>query len=98
MKLLLIPILLCAIWPSHAYDNPKRPALATTPSNTVAKAPSTRISTTPSSKSAYHCDGRTHCSQMNSCAEATFFLQNCPGVKMDGNHDGVPCEKQWCRP
>lgn len=42
------------------------------------------------------CDGRQHCSQMTSCAEATFFLKNCPGVQMDGNHDGVPCEQQWC--
>jgi endonuclease YncB( thermonuclease family) len=42
------------------------------------------------------CDGRTHCSQMTSCAEAKYFLQNCPGVKMDGNGDGVPCERQWC--
>ena len=25
------------------------------------------------------------------------LLKNCPGVKMDGNGDGVPCEKQWCR-
>ncbi len=46
--------------------------------------------------SAYRCDGRTYCSQMRSCAEATWFLHNCPGVKMDGNHDGVPCERQWC--
>jgi cold shock CspA family protein len=44
----------------------------------------------------FQCDGRTLCSQMTSCAEATFFLQNCPNVKMDGNHDGVPCEQQWC--
>jgi hypothetical protein len=44
----------------------------------------------------FRCDGRTHCSQMTSCAEATFFLRNCPGVQMDGNHDGVPCETQWC--
>lgn len=44
----------------------------------------------------FQCDGRTYCSQMTSCAEATFFLQNCPGVKMDGNNDGVPCEQQWC--
>jgi hypothetical protein len=36
-------------------------------------------------------------SQMTSCAEATFFLKNCPGTKMDGNNDGIPCEKQWCR-
>jgi hypothetical protein len=44
----------------------------------------------------FKCDGRTYCSQMTSCAEAKYFLQNCPGTKMDGNNDGVPCEKQWC--
>lgn len=44
----------------------------------------------------HSCDGRTHCSQMRSCQEATFFLRNCPGTKMDGNNDGVPCERQWC--
>lgn len=46
---------------------------------------------------AYRCDGRIHCSQMHSCAEAQYFLKHCPGVKMDGNRDGVPCEQQWCR-
>lgn len=45
----------------------------------------------------FSCDGRKYCSQMTSCAEATFFLKNCPGVQMDGDHDGVPCEQQWCR-
>ena len=42
------------------------------------------------------CDGRTHCSQMTSCTEAKFFINNCPGTRMDGNNDGVPCEQQWC--
>ena len=45
----------------------------------------------------FSCDGRTRCSQMTSCEEATFFLKNCPGTKMDGDGDGVPCEKQWCK-
>jgi hypothetical protein len=44
----------------------------------------------------FRCDGRTHCSQMTSCAEAEFFLRNCPNTKMDGNNDGQPCERQWC--
>lgn len=44
----------------------------------------------------YRCDGRTMCSQMNSCEEAMFFLKNCPAVKMDGDGDGIPCEQQWC--
>ena len=42
------------------------------------------------------CDGRTYCSQMTSCAEAKYFLAHCPNVKMDGDHDGIPCEQQWC--
>jgi len=50
-----------------------------------------------SNAGSFKCDGRTHCSHMTSCAEATFFIKNCPGTKMDGNNDGVPCESQWCR-
>ncbi|WP_339490988.1 excalibur calcium-binding domain-containing protein [Pseudomonas sp. EL_65y_Pfl2_R95] len=55
--------------------------------------------TQPKSKAAsrYSCDGRKYCSQMTSCEEAMYFLNNCPGVKMDGGGDGVPCERQWCR-
>jgi len=44
----------------------------------------------------FRCDGRTHCTQMKSCAEATYFLRHCPGVQMDGDHDGVACEEQHC--
>lgn len=44
----------------------------------------------------FHCDGRTYCSQMTSCAEAKSFLALCPGVKMDGDGNGIPCERQWC--
>lgn len=51
---------------------------------------------TPTESVSFRCDGRTHCSQMTSCREAKFFINNCPGTKMDGNNDGVPCEQQWC--
>jgi hypothetical protein len=44
----------------------------------------------------FTCEGKTHCSQMGSCEEATFYIQNCPGTEMDGDHDGIPCESQWC--
>ena len=54
------------------------------------------VSSTKPAAPSFTCDGRKHCSQMTSCAEATYFSNNCPGTKMDGNHDGVPCEKQWC--
>ena len=42
----------------------------------------------------YTCSGKTHYSQMTSCAEAKFYIRNCPGTKIDG--DGIPCERQWC--
>lgn len=40
----------------------------------------------------FQCDGREHCSQMTSRAEAEFFVKNCPNTKMDGDNDGIPCE------
>ncbi len=44
----------------------------------------------------FRCDGRIHCSQMTSCDEAKYFLAHCPNVKLDGDRNGRPCEKQWC--
>jgi len=61
-----------------------RPVTSATSGSPLAAADRTR------------CDGRTHCSQMTSCAEAKYFLRNCPNTRMDGNNDGVPCERQWC--
>ena len=60
---------------------------------TAAEKPAPTTSITPSGLS---CDGRQYCSQMKSCAEAKYFLANCAGVKMDGDKNGIPCEKQWC--
>ena len=49
-----------------------------------------------SNNSSFQCSGKIYCSEMSSCAEAKFYLRYCPGTKMDGNNDGIPCEKQWC--
>lgn len=69
----------------------------------AAPAPGTQTPSNPAGASGpparaepFKCDGRIHCSQMTSCAEAKFFLRHCPGVKMDGDGNGIPCEKQWC--
>jgi len=40
----------------------------------------------------FSCDKREYCSQMNSRAEAEFFIKHCPNTKMDGDNDGIPCE------
>jgi cold shock CspA family protein len=44
----------------------------------------------------FTCSGKTHCSEMTSCEEAKFYIRNCPNTKMDGDGDGIPCERQWC--
>lgn len=47
-------------------------------------------------ESYFTCQGKMHCSEMTSCAEAKFYLKNCPNQKTDGDGDGIPCESQWC--
>jgi hypothetical protein len=44
----------------------------------------------------FSCMGKTYCSQMKSCEEAKYYLANCPGVEIDGDGDGIPCEEQFC--
>lgn len=76
----------------NAAEKARRAAAAS------AAAP-TRRETAPvpaATSSRFSCDGRTRCTQMRSCEEAKFFLDHCPGVQMDGDHDGIPCEQQWC--
>jgi micrococcal nuclease len=73
---------------AHPGGAPKKSSAAPVEAVTVAATVSA---------SGRRCDGRRYCSQMTSCEEATWFLKNCPGTKMDGDNDGVPCETQWCR-
>lgn len=58
----------------------------------TGRLPSESKVNTAANGTAFSCDGRQHCSQMRSLREAEFFLQRCPNVKMDGDHDGIPCE------
>jgi cold shock CspA family protein len=48
-------------------------------------------------KPRFKCEGKTHCNQMSSYEEALFYMRNCPGTQMDGDHDGIPCEQQFNR-
>lgn len=62
----------------------------------AVSAPDKVAPVAPKISSGFSCDSRQYCSQMKSCAEANYFLANCPGAKMDGDGNGIPCEKQWC--
>jgi len=41
---------------------------------------------------AYSCTPRKTCKQIASCAEARYRLEVCGDRRLDGDHDGVPCE------
>jgi hypothetical protein len=84
---MVVVLLLSLGW--YGYAHYQRGSQVPLVQETASSAP-------PPAESRFKCDGRIYCSQMTSCAEATYFLKNCPGTKMDGNNDGIPCEKQWC--
>jgi hypothetical protein len=51
-----------------------------------------------SNKMPPQCKKKIYCSQMKSCKEAKYYLKLCSKyAKMDGDRDGIPCEKQWCQ-
>lgn len=37
-------------------------------------------------------DGKRYCRDMDDCADANYHLQQCGLSRLDGDHDGVPCE------
>jgi len=95
-RLVLIVVISAAVWSAYSryWHHTIRPLPIT--SAPQLTSPDSHSSATETQESPFHCDGRTYCSQMTSCSEAKYFLAHCPDVKMDGDHDGIPCERQWC--
>ena len=87
MQRLIVLVLLAALgWYGYnKYQHQRVAQRAIDPSPSPAAA-ALSPPTPTTTETGFKCDGRTYCSQMTSCAEATYFLKNCPGVKMDGNN------------
>ncbi len=89
-KLILIILIGSVAWSYYA----KKGGSFDTFSNTDRE---NELTLDTNNSSNYQCDGREHCSQMSSYEEAVYFIENCPNTKMDGDRDGVPCERQFDR-
>ena len=91
--LVIFSIFLAILLPflSNIYQRETLKRQVAEPTNRVSSSMNTNTNVT----SNYSCDGRVHCSQMRSYDEAVFFINNCPGTKMDGDGDGDPCEGQF---
>lgn len=71
----------------------KRQNRSKAPAKDANKAFSAEVS---ESAGSFECKGKLRCPEMISCAEAKFYLNNCPNVEIDGDGDGIPCEDQLC--
>ena len=83
-------LVLFAAWRGYAHfvERPSQ-ADALAAASTAAEMATSRSTPVPAG---FSCDGREYCSQMSSRTEAEFFVRHCPDNKMDGDHDGQPCE------
>lgn len=96
LTFVVIGIVVASIY-RHASQEPARDDISAPEAQAAAPDPAQlQVERSANEPVKFRCDGRERCPQMNSCEEARYFLANCPGVKMDGDRDGIPCEDQWC--
>lgn len=98
-NLLILIVIVAAGWQFYFKDSAiiessKKSAVADF-SNSDAMQTLAKAKELAKPKVTYKCDGRQHCSQMNSFDEAKYFIRYCPNTKMDGDNDGIPCERQF---
>jgi hypothetical protein len=86
-KLLIFALVVFGLW-NHFSKN----AETTNVNDLEFSVPKTTFISTKVKSHNFSCDGRQHCSQMTSRAEAEYFVKNSPNTKTDGVHDGIPCE------
>ncbi len=72
----------------------QHPSILPAQSHTAASPASTHTTATLLDPT---CGNKKHCSEMSSCEEAKHYLTQCGVKTLDGNHDGMPCEK-LCAP
>jgi endonuclease YncB( thermonuclease family) len=65
----------------------------TTPAAPQQSAPA---QSRPAPTDTFSCGSKRYCTQMSSCTEAQFYFRQCGLMRLDGDHDGVPCER-LCR-
>jgi cold shock CspA family protein len=94
LALVLLAALAYAV-SSGRFDRAALPSNGMSTPAAVSEEPIEPLDLTPPRRE-FRCDERKHCSEMTSCEEARYFLDNCSGVKMDGDDDGDPCERGPC--
>jgi len=102
----LFPLIVAAVFGSVAYKSCHRGKLVAEEADTEEsafeeedlqpEADEPRVERARPREPEFECSGRTRCTEMRSCQEAKWVSKHCPGTQMDGDHDGIPCEDQFC--
>ncbi|WP_027159149.1 thermonuclease family protein [Methylobacter luteus] len=61
-------------------------------SKTAKAAKKLPVKKVSASSAGFECGSKSRCGDMSSCAEATFYLNECGKSRLDRDNDGVPCE------
>lgn len=69
--------------------------LASRCSSPVAPSPVQTFQEQQVPTTVFRCEGKKRCGEMSTKEEAQFYLNNCPGVMIDGDGDGDACEDQF---
>lgn len=76
-------------WAATRFLSESYPTRSLEPSSYT---PVPRAVVRPKRERRLQCGGKRTCGEMNSCAEANFYLDECGVSRLDGDGDGVPCE------
>jgi hypothetical protein len=76
-------------WISSRYLSESYPVRSAEPRSYT---PAPRTAVRPKAERRLQCGGKRTCGEMNSCAEANYYLDECGVSRLDGDGDGVPCE------
>jgi hypothetical protein len=91
-KLLLLVVVALVAWSYYQKEDQKSPVVGQSQSVLTERSAAYGEESIADTVSEFQCDSRQYCSQMRSRAEAEYFIRDCPNNKMDGDHDGHPCE------
>ena len=72
------------------------PARPRSPSAQSQGPETAQVSSVRNAIPSVRCGTKHYCREMTSCAEALAFLRQCGVTTMDGDDDGVPCERGPC--
>jgi hypothetical protein len=78
-----------ACWAASRFLSESYPIRSSAPRS---YSPAPRAVVRPRPERRLQCRGKRTCGEMNSCAEANFYLDECGVSRLDGDGDGVPCE------